>query len=91
MSRIGNPAQLSAIQAANQPAPAARSRERAATPKAAARKAEDLLDLEVETTQAADAAKGLPQNASEQAEDERHREGRHTAPPPERPRIDVRG
>ena len=87
MSSIGGgtPIDTSILQAAQaqQVASKVRDRDKAATD--AARRRQDLVDLKVAGVEAADALRKLPQNESEQAEDEQRRH----PPPEDQPRIDV--
>ncbi len=92
MSSIGSPIDTSLLQAAQaqQTAAKARDKERAATE--TGRRFKDLVELRVAGLDTAEAVRKLPQNNSEQAEDEHNAQSQpdQQAPPEEdRPRIDL--
>ena len=95
MSSIGSPIDTSLVQAAQaqQTASKARDRERAATERT--QRYTDLLDLKVVGLESAEALRQLPQNDSEQANDEHEAKGhRHRAESEQgedRPHVDVTG
>lgn len=93
MSVIGSPIETSALQAAQaqQTAAKARDKERAASERA--RRWQDQVDLRVAGVESAEAVRPLPQNDSEQAEEEHHAEVRRQRQDDETdgtPHIDVR-
>ena len=75
MSSIGSPIDTSLVQAAQaqQTASKARDKERAATERT--QRYTDLLDLKVAGLESAEALRQLPQNDSEQANDEHEAKG----------------
>jgi hypothetical protein len=93
MSSIGSPIDTSLVQAAQaqQTASKARDKERAATERT--QRYTDLLDLKIAGLESAEALRQLPQNDSEQANDEHeakgHRHRRESETDEGQPHIDV--
>ncbi len=83
----GSPINTSLLQAAQAQQVASKDRDRSRAADDRGRRYQDLVDLRVAGVESADAVRQLPQNDSEQAEDE-HRSSRDPGEP-ERPHIDL--
>lgn len=94
MSSIGGPLNTSLIQAAQAQKSASEARSRERAEESRSRERRDELELRIEGLESVQAARQLPQNDSEQAEDEHRRQEpkRRPAPPEEERRhIDLTG
>ena len=92
MSSIPGPVNSSVIQAAQAQQTAGKARDRERTEETRSRRDQDLLELRVDGVETTDAIRKLPQNDSEQAEDEHRRQNLPHAPDDEDgdpPRIDL--
>lgn len=80
MSTIGSPIDTSLLQAAQAQQTASKSRDKERASSEQARRYQDIVDLRVAGLETADAVRKLPQNDSEQAEDEHQRRMRRMLP-----------